>query len=214
MEQLSQHLHNLVVHFGYAGLFIVMILGNCAVPVGTEVVMPTAGALAAQGQLPGLGGVPGWVIVAIVGTVGEVAGGAIMYAIGYYGGVPVVEKYGRFVHFDTKKLARVHAYYERFGTVTVFWCRFVPFVRGVSAFPAGLAQMQKRFFLTYTALGSAIFCFGLAYLGELAGHNIDAVTATLHKAGLAIVAVVALVIIVAAVLMRARAKRSASDAAA
>ena len=109
MEQLTQHLHELVVHLGYAGLFLVMLLGNCAVPVGTEVVMPTAGALAAQGQLPALAGIPGWITVGLVGTLGEIVGGSILYAVGYYGGVPVVEKYGRYVHFDAKKLARVHA---------------------------------------------------------------------------------------------------------
>ena len=210
MEQLTAHLHELVVHFGYAGLFLVMLLGNCAVPAGTEIVMPTAGALAAQGELPTLLGIPGWIVVGAVGTLGEIVGGSIFYAVGYYGGVPVVEKYGRYVGFDRKKLARVHAYYERFGTPTVFWCRFIPFVRGVSAFPAGLAQMQKRYFLTYTALGSAIFCFGLAFLGELAGRNIDTVTATLHKAGLAIVVVAVVVVVGAIVFMRARAKRRAA----
>ena len=210
MEQLTAHLHQLVVHFGYAGLFLVMLLGNCAVPAGTEIVMPTAGALAAQGELPSLFALPGWIVAGAVGTLGEIVGGSIFYAVGYYGGVPVVEKYGRYVHFDHKKLMRVHAYYERFGTPTVFWCRFIPFVRGVSAFPAGLAQMQKRYFLTYTALGSAIFCFGLAFLGELAGRNIDTVTATLHKAGLASVVVAVVIVVGAIVFMRARAKRRAA----
>ena len=210
MEQLTQHLHDLVVHLGYVGLFLVMLLGNCAVPVGTEVVMPTAGALAAQGQLPALAGIPGWITVGLVGTLGEIVGGSILYAVGYYGGVPVVEKYGRYVHFDAKKLARVHAYYERFGTPTVFWCRFIPFVRGVSAFPAGLAQMQKRYFLTYTALGSAIFCFGLACLGDLAGRNIDTLTASLHKAGLIVIVIAAVIIAGGIILVRARAKKSAA----
>ncbi|MBV8645616.1 MAG: DedA family protein [Candidatus Eremiobacteraeota bacterium] len=207
MEQLTAHLHQLVLHFGYAGLFLVMVLGNCAIPAGTEIVMPTAGALAAQGHLPGWGVIPGWTVAGLVGTLGEIVGGSIFYAVGYYGGVPVVEKYGRYVHFDHAKLMRVHAYYERFGTPTVFWCRFIPFVRGVSAFPAGLAQMQKRYFLTYTALGSAIFCFGLAFLGELAGRNIDAVTAVLHKAGLAVVALVLVVAVGAVLLVRARRRR-------
>ena len=72
----------------------------------------------------------------------------------------------------------------------VFWCRFIPFVRGVAAFPAGLSRMQKRFFVTYTAIGSAIFCFGLAYLGEVAGKNIDGIVAYVHDFALIIIAVV------------------------
>ena len=154
MEQLSGHLHQLVTHFGYAGLFLVMILGNCA--------------------------------------------------------VPVVEKYGRYVHFDTKKLAQVHAYYERFGTPTVFWCRFIPFVRGFSSLPAGISRMEKRYFFPFTLAGSAIFSFGLAYLGEVAGKNLDAILGSLHKAALAIVIVVVLLVIAAALVVRARTKRSAA----
>ncbi|MDQ6941643.1 MAG: DedA family protein, partial [Candidatus Eremiobacteraeota bacterium] len=67
MEHLTQIFHDLVVHLGYPGLFIVMFLGNIGTPVGTEVVMPTAGALAAQGHFPALMSLPGWIVVALVG---------------------------------------------------------------------------------------------------------------------------------------------------
>jgi membrane protein DedA with SNARE-associated domain len=207
MAHLTQSLHDLVVHLGYLGLFLVMALGNMGAPAGTEIVMPTAGALAAQGHLPGLPGVPGWILAGAVGTLGEVVGGSILYAIGYYGGVPFVKRYGKYVMFREHELARVHGFYERFGNATVFWCRFVPFVRGVAAFPAGLSRMQKRYFVTYTALGSAIFCFGLAYLGNVAGHNVDALTAALHKAALLIVIVAIAAVVGGVVLFRARAKR-------
>ena len=60
MEHLTQIFHDLVVHLGYPGLFIVMFLGNIGTPVGTEVVMPTAGALAAQGHFPSLAALPAW----------------------------------------------------------------------------------------------------------------------------------------------------------
>ena len=74
MEHLSAYFHALVVHFGYAGLFVVMFLGNMGMPTGTEVVMPTAGALAATGHFPTIEPIPGWVIVGAVGTLAEVCG--------------------------------------------------------------------------------------------------------------------------------------------
>lgn len=207
MAHLSQAFHDLVVSLGYFGLFVVMALGNIGAPAGTEIVMPTAGALAAQGHLPGVAGIAPWIVVGAVGTLGELVGASILYAIGYYGGEPFLERYGRYVGFKQKELARVHAFYERFGNPTVFWCRFIPFVRGVASFPAGVARMRKRYFVTYTALGSLIFCFGLAYLGDTAGHNVEALNAALHRAGLAIVAVVVLAIVALAVVLRLRARR-------
>lgn len=215
MAHLTQIFHDLVVHFGYAGLFVVMFLGNMGAPAGTEIVMPFAGALGAQGHLGGLSGLPAWVLVGLVGTIAEVCGATALYAVGYYGGVPFVERYGRYVGFKHSALMKVHGFYERFGTITVFWCRFIPFVRGVASFPAGLSRMQKRYFISYTALGSAIFCFGLAYLGNMAGNNIDGILAVLHKLTLVIVAVVVVALVAGFLLWRARkGKSGASDLAA
>jgi membrane protein DedA with SNARE-associated domain len=208
MENLSGYFHALIVHFGYAGLFLVMTLGNMGMPTGTEVVMPTAGALAGSGHLPSLLGIPGWIIVGLVGTVAEICGGLVLYAVGYYGGLPFVHRYGKYVRFREHELDRVHAFYEKYGRATVFWCRFIPFVRGVAALPPGLSRMPKRYFVTYTALGSMIFCFGLAYLGDVAGHNIDAITGYVHDFGRAIILVFVVAIAVAVTVWRVRQRRA------
>lgn len=211
MEHLSTVFHDLVVHFGYVGLFVVMFLGNMGAPAGTEFVMPTAGALAAQGHLSSIGSLPAWILVAIVGTVAEVCGATTLYAVGYYGGVPVLERFGKYIGFKHSALVKVHGFYERFGTITVFWCRFIPFVRGVASFPAGISQMSLGHFIPYTAVGSAIFCFGLAYLGNAAGNNLDAILANLHKATLAIVVGVVVLVVAAVVVMLLRGKKAGTD---
>ncbi|MGD0052409.1 MAG: DedA family protein [Vulcanimicrobiaceae bacterium] len=210
MEHLTQTLHDLVLHYGYAGLFLVVVLGNLGFPAALEVVLTTAGGLAGQGHLPPVGGLPGWVVAALVALVAELIGASILYGIGYYGGLPFVHRYGRYVRFKEHEYERVHAYFARYGRSTVFWCRFIPFVRGVSSLPAGLSRMPKRYFLTYTALGSALFCFALAFLGNEAGQNLDAILAALHKAAL-LVSLGVIVLAIAAVLVwRARRKKAAA----
>jgi membrane protein DedA with SNARE-associated domain len=188
LQHLTAFIHELIIHFGYPGLFLVMALGNMGMPAGTEVVVPTAGALAEQGHFGSAGVIPAWLLVALVATLGEIVGGSLLYAVGYYGGLPFVRRYGKYVMFREHELDRVHAFYERHGKLTVFWCRFIPFVRGVAAFPAGLSRMQKRYFVTYTAIGSVIFCFGLSYLGQVAGANIDGIIAYVHDFALIIIA--------------------------
>jgi membrane protein DedA with SNARE-associated domain len=214
MEHLTTFFHDLIVHLGYLGLFIVMFLGNIGTPVGTEVVMPAAGALAAQGHLPPLGGLAGWIIVGIVGTVGEICGASALYAVGYYGGLPFVHRYGKYVGFKEKELGHVQRFYGRFGNWAVLLARFVPFVRGVASLPAGLSRMALSWFLTFTALGSVVFCFGLAYLGQVAGNNLDSITASLHKFAVLIAIVLVVLIAGGVIWWRLRSKRTAADDAA
>lgn len=183
---------SLVDHAGYGGLFFVMTIGNMGVPIGAELIVPAAGALAATGHLSNL-----W-LAATVATLGEVVGGSILYAIGYAGGRPFVTRYGRYFKLSEKKLDAFGDFYERHGSVVVFVCRFIPFVRGVSALPAGVSRMPKRYFLAYTAAGSAVFCFGLTWLGSIFGHHIDDITPQIHRISF-LVAIAIIVAIIGAV---------------
>ncbi len=189
MEQITHFFLDIIDKAGYAGVFFVMLLGNIGIPVGTELVMPAAGALAASRH------VMTWQLAALVGTLGEIVGGSILYGIGYAGGRPFVASYGRYLKLDEKKLDAFHGFFERHGNVVVFVCRFLPFVRGVSALPAGVSRMQKRYFVTYTALGSAIFCFGLAYLGSLVGGHFDEISPQIHKGSTVLVALVIVAVV-------------------
>ena len=202
MEQFTQIFLNIIDQAGYPGLFLVMALGNLGIPVGTELIVPAAGALAVTGHLSSV-----W-LAAAVATVGEIVGGTILYAIGYAGGRPFVCRYGRFLKLDEKKLDAFHTFYERHGNIVVFVCRFLPFVRGVSALPAGVSRMQKRYFIAYTAAGSAIFCFGLAWLGSLFGRHIDEITPQIHKLSTLLIILILLAIVGAVALSVARARRS------
>ena len=157
-----------------------MVLGNIGLPVGTEVVVPAAGALAATGHLSS------WWLAALVATAGEIVGGTLLYAVGFYGGRPFVHRWGKYIKLSEKKLDQFHQFYERYGNGVV--------VRGVSALPAGVSRMQKRFFLIYTLLGSAIFCFGLAWLGDTFAEHIDNITPLIHRS-----TTIAIVLIVLAI---------------
>lgn len=182
MEHFTHFFLGLIDRAGYPGLFLVMALGNMGIPVGTELVVPAAGALAASGHLSNV-----W-LAAAVATAGEVVGGSILYAIGYAGGRPFVARWGKYLKLDETKLDAFHRLYERYGNIVVFVSRFLPFIRGVAALPAGVARMQKRYFVAYTAAGSAVFCFGLAYLGSLFGRHFDEISPLIHKTSTVVVA--------------------------
>lgn len=203
MGHLQDIIIALVDHYGYGGLFIVMALGNIGAPIGSEVVLPLSGALTATGHLANV-----WLTI-IVTVAGELAGGTVGYALGRFGGRPLVDRYGRYVHLTHANLDRVHAFFERYGSFAIFICRFVPVIRGIVSIPAGLAAMDLPQFYLWYAAGSIGFCGLLVFLGFELGDHLGSITPMLHKGGL-VLAVAAVVVMIALwVILRRRTRDQA-----
>lgn len=190
MGHLQDVIISLVDHYGYGGLFTVMALGNIGAPIGSEVVLPLSGALTATGHLANV-----WLTI-VVTVLGELAGGTVGYAVGRFGGRPLIDNYGKYVHLTHENLNRVHAFFERYGSFAIFICRFIPVIRGIVSIPAGLAEMNLLQFYSWYALGSIGFCGALVFLGFEAGDHIDSITPVLHKGGL-LIAIAAVAVMVA-----------------
>lgn len=187
MHAFSQYFLHLVDHFGYLGLYVVMTLANIGAPVGSELVLPGAGALAATGHLSSV-----WLVIAVA-LAGELTGQSIGYAVGRFGGRPFVDKFGKYVRFHHKELELVDQFFARWGSFAIFICRFVPFIRGIMGVPAGIAEMPLSHFYFWTFCGSLIFCGGFVLLGSsLGSHATQVGDAFRHYALLiAVIAVVA-----------------------
>jgi membrane protein DedA with SNARE-associated domain len=191
VEHLYQAALGLIDHYGYGGLFVALALANVGAPLGSELILPVSGALAATGHLSSV-----WLTI-LVAVIAELCGGTIGYLIGRFGGRPLVDRYGRYFHLSHTNLDRVQRFFEHYGSFSIFVCRFIPVIRGIVSIPAGLAEMNLAHFYGWYAVGSAIFCGGLILLGSMLGHHIDDVLPLVHKAGLLvlIVAIAALVIL-------------------
>jgi len=198
VEQLQHAVLGLVDHYGYFGVFIAMTLGNVGAPVGAEVLMPVVGGLVGTGHLSSL-----WLAIAAA-VAGELAGNTIAYCIGRFGGVPFFEKYGKYVHFGHEQLARIHGFFERYGTFAIFICRFVPVVRGFVGIPAGMAEMNLAHFYLWTLLGSIVFCGAFVSIGYGLGDHLHDILPLIHKGGIVILAIAVLVAVAAFFAMRAR----------
>ena len=198
MEHFQQIAISLIDHYGYGGLFVALVLGNVGFPVGAEILMPVAGALTATGHLPLL-----WLTV-LVSVLGELGGATAGYVLGRFGGRPLVDRFGPFVHLHHENLDRVHGFFERYGSFAIFICRFIPFIRGIVSIPAGLAEMNLAHFYLWYALGSLIFCSALIWLGEALGRHLDAVLPLVHKTGMIALVLALAAIVVTWIVMRQR----------
>jgi Uncharacterized membrane-associated protein len=150
-----------VLSGGYLGIIVLMAMESSIFPVPSEIVIPPAAFLAAQGKLSFTG-------VVLAGTLGSYLGAAITYWASRLIGRPLIVRYGRFVFINPKKLEQAEHWLNRYEAGGVFFARLLPVVRHLISIPAGIVRMNFKVFSFVTIVGSGIWCWILAYLGAKA----------------------------------------------
>ncbi len=159
---------------GYPGLVIMMGFESMIAPVPSEVVMPFAGFLVAQGQFTFLG-------ATLASSLGTLIGSLLGYAMGRYGGYPLVHRFGRYMLLEKEHLEATVAWFEKRGEITVFVCRFVPIVRHLISIPAGVGRMNLPRFCLFTLLGGTAWNVFLLWLGVKLGERWELVHEYSHQ---------------------------------
>jgi membrane protein DedA with SNARE-associated domain len=179
LASLSSSLTTFIGDHGLYAVFVLMLLDS-VLPAASELVMLYAGVLA-SGALPGQDIVLfghridshfwGYVAIATAGVAGQTVGSIIGWAIGLYGGRPLVERHGRWLHLGPENLDRAERWFDRWGDWAVFLGRMTPVVRSFVSIPAGLARMPLGRFTLYSVLGTIPWCFGIAGAGWALGSS-------------------------------------------
>lgn len=171
---------------GYAGVFFLMLIESCGIPMPSEVIMPFAGFLVVSGKL-------GFWQIAIIGAVGNLAGSILAYCIGKRGGRPFLEKYGKYFLIHSRDLDVADKWFAKYGELTVFFGRLLPIIRTYVSFPAGISKMNLKKFSFYTFAGALPWSILFAWLGVKMGNNWELIREKLHNFDLAMaIAVVVL----------------------
>jgi membrane protein DedA with SNARE-associated domain len=176
----------IIVALGYPGVALLMAIESACIPLPSEIIMPFAGYLVAQGHFTLIG-------VATAGAIGCNIGSIAGYAMGQYGGRPIVEKYGRYLLIDAHDIDKADRFFEKYGDWAVLIGRLLPVIRTFIAFPAGVVRMPLLRFHFYTFVGSWPWCFGLAWVGMKLGaawNSDPRVKAAFHSLDIVIVVVV------------------------
>ncbi len=150
-----------VLHGGYLGIILLMAMESSIFPVPSEIVIPPAAFLAAQGHLSFTG-------VVLAGTLGSYLGSAITYWVALMVGRPVVQRFGKYFFIPAEKLERAEIWLQRYEAGGVFFARLLPVIRHLISIPAGIVRMNFWVFSAVTIIGSALWCTVLAYLGDRA----------------------------------------------
>jgi len=208
-------------HHGAYAVFAIMAL-DALLPVGGELAMLYAGALSAgaiAGQHPVLlghdlhTGLESYLVLALAGTIGYLAGALVGWAIGRWGGRSLLERHGRWLHVSAANLDRAEAWFDRHGRSAVFLGRLTPVVRSFISVPAGALDSPLAAYTILTLAGSAIWCFAFAGIGWVVGSNYESFDNGFRYVEIALVA--GLLLLAAYVVLRrrraSRLDRRASD---
>ncbi len=150
---------------GYWAIFALMAMESSIIPVPSEIVIPPAAFLAAQGNLSFAG-------VIAAGTAGSYLGSAVSYWASLWIGRPLLARYGRYFLLGEDKIARAEIWLARYEAGGIFFARLLPVIRHLISIPAGIVRMNFATFSLMTTLGAGVWCTVLAYLGYLA-HRVE-----------------------------------------
>jgi membrane protein DedA with SNARE-associated domain len=190
-------LNGFLVSIGYLAVAFFVGIESLGVPFPGETMLITAAVFAATGHLS----IVGVILAAIIGAV---VGDNIGFGIGWYGGYPILRRYGKYVRLDQAKLKVGRYIFMRHGAKVVFLGRFVSVLRTYAAFLAGTNHMRWGRFLVANALGAIVWAtlYGVgAYLASATIAKLNTPVAI----ALGVLAVV--VIVLAGVFVRTNIKR-------
>lgn len=179
LASLSDSITTAIASHGVWAVFGLMAL-DAVFPAASELVMLYGGALAAGAfgskgihfiVAQPLSHVSGFIVIALAGTLGYLVGALIGWAIGRYGGRPLLETRGKWFHLSPKKLDRAEAWFTKWGNLGVALGRITPVVRSFVSIPAGVFEMPLPAYTVLTLIGSAVWSFALAGAGYGFGTN-------------------------------------------
>ncbi len=182
-------LSNLVASYGLTAVLMLMAFESCGFPFPSEVIMPTAGVLAATGHM-------NLELAILAGAVGNLLGSLVAFGLAARFGEPLLLGPGKWIGIRRHHLEIADGWFQRWGMWAVFIGRVLPVVRTYISFPAGLARISLGRFSALTFIGALPWCAALTLIGYQLGKNYDRISKPIEQAAIGLAVLVAVVVIV------------------
>lgn len=155
----EEYLHVLVMKYGYVGIFFSLALGVVGLPIPDEVLLTYAGYAVSHGDLQ----MP---FALLSSFLGASLGITVSYWVGSKWGLPLLIKVGPFLHITPKKLESSQKLFDRYGAYVLLIGFFLPGVRHITAYLAGMASMDFRKFAGFAYTGAFLWSMTFLMLGR------------------------------------------------
>ncbi len=160
--------------YGYAGLFVLLMLGIAGLPIPDETLLVFSGYLISAGRL---GSVPTF----LAGFTGAASGISLSYWLGRTLGHKAVGRYGKYIHLTSARVDTVQRWFQRMGNWLLSMGYFIPGVRHFTALVAGMSGVSFRVFALYAYGGAAVWVLFFLVVGYAVGENWQAALRLIHR---------------------------------
>ena len=159
----------LVDTYGYLAVGSLVALEDFGAPV------PGGAVLIAAAFFAGVDGHLNIFLVSLVGFIGAIIGNNIGFAIGLYGGHPLIERFGRYIFLTPERIAKAEAFFNRYGGKVIVAAQFVEGLRQANGYIAGLSEMRWPKYITFNAIGVSFWVAYWATVGYFGGSHITTI---------------------------------------
>jgi len=193
-----------ISQYGYAALFLLLMLGIAGLPIPDETLLTFCGYLIWRGRLNPL-------LTFVTGFAGSACGISLSYVLGRTYGLTVIDRFGRYIRFGATQLQVVHEWFGRMGAWLLAVGYFIPGVRHFTALVAGTSGMRWPTFALFAYAGAAIWVLTFLTLGYVVGERWNQASEAAHKYVLEGTGALALLLGVAWCIRKLRARRARSQ---
>ncbi|TCS82046.1 DedA family protein [Pectinatus cerevisiiphilus] len=188
MEQYSTLFLEFIATWGYLAIALLMALENACIPIPSELILGFAGYLVSIGQI-------NFAEAVVAGIIGGMLGSIVTFYIGYWGGRPFINKYGKYFFMKKSHIDTAQRWFDKYGVKAVFFSRMLPVVRTFISLPAGFAGIDIKKFIIFTFAGTLPWTVLIIYIGKALGNNWQQMLAIGHEFSIAISAIIVLAIL-------------------
>ena len=163
-----------ITQHGYVGIFSLLVFGIVGLPVPDEWLLTFSGYLIFKQTLL-------FLPTFVAAFLGSACGITLSYTLGRIFDTYILVKYGRFLHVTPQRLERVHSWFERRGRWTLLVGYFIPGVRHLTGYVAGVSELSYPSFALFAYTGA--FCWAAIFItiGYVLGDEADRVMQSLHE---------------------------------
>ncbi|OYD07701.1 DedA family protein [Paludifilum halophilum] len=179
---MEQTVLDLLSQYGYLGIFFFLVMGIAGLPLPDEIMMTFIGYLSSVGYL----NLSFTFISALAGSAGGIS---ISYFLGCQLGYPFLKRYGNKFFITRRRLRMAQLLFRKYGNWVLFFGYFIPGVRHVTAYMAGISKMGWGRFAVYAYFGAFTWCATFIGLGFLLGSHWEKLFEVLHHYGRIVVLV-------------------------
>lgn len=153
------HVQHLISHYGYIGVFFILLVENIGIPFPAETTLTISG-------FEWMKGVFSLVPLLLGAAIGNIFGSTIAYGIGYYLGRPVIVRFGRYIGITEERLDKADEQFAKFRSPIILFGKFIAGIRVLIPYLAGINRMPFFLFSVYNAVSAIVWTAFFIIIGR------------------------------------------------